>query len=90
MDDKDQHKLAGTLIALIAGGLLYLLTKNIILSWPIGLATGCLAGVVKEFYDLKVKKTLFNWLDLWATVFGAALGTIILVVIIDIIRYGWN
>jgi len=78
--DKNTHMVAGTLIAIITGFLFFwLLDERIWLSLLVGLFSGTLAGVVKEFYDLYIKKTLFNFEDLKATFWGAIVGMIILV-----------
>ena len=83
MNDKDKHKLAGTLITLISGVALYLFTKNLYISMVTSFVIGTIAGVAKEFYDLKIKKTKFDWWDIGATMYGVGMGAIILRVLID-------
>jgi len=82
MDDKDKHKIAGNLITLLVGGLFYLLTKDAFISVALGFISGCIAGFAKEYYDLRVKKTKFDWWDLGATLWGTSVGTIMLIMII--------
>ena len=60
MDDKTKHNLAGTGVTLVSGILLFLITKNPGLSISIGFTLGLLAGLGKEYYDLKASESLFR------------------------------
>jgi len=84
MNDKDKHKLVGSLITFVTGGILFLITKNLYLSLLPGFLIGCLAGFVKEYLD-KRKGGKFDWWDIGATIFGAGVGFIILRVLIDVL-----
>ncbi len=50
------------------------------IKWSInfGIAMAILAGVVKEFYDLYIKKSKFSIVDIVADVVGVALATVLL------------
>ena len=84
MDDKDKHKAVSTLITLISGGALFYLTNSLYTAMIGGGLIGMLAGVLKEFYDLKIKKTKFDWWDIGADVFGVGMGLIILRVALEL------
>ena len=67
--DKIYHFVAGILIAF---------TFTLIFSPLIGLITASVSGVIKEVvYDLKMGKGTFEILDIFATVLGAFVGTVL-------------
>lgn len=67
--DKIYHFVAGILIAL---------TFTLIFSPLIGIITASVSGVIKDVvYDLKMGKGAFEILDIFATVLGAVVGTVL-------------
>ena len=67
--DKIYHLVAGILIAL---------TFTLIFSPLIGIITASVSGVIKDVvYDLKMGKGTFEVLDIFATVLGALVGTVL-------------
>ena len=73
--DKIYHLVAGFLIALIFG----------LINPVFGLALAIIAGVGKEIYDKKIKKSVIDPLDVIATVVGGVLGTGLAIVITNMI-----
>ena len=63
--DKIYHFIAGFIISLIFG----------FINPVLGLALAIIAGVGKEIYDKKIKKSVIDPLDVIATVLGGVLGT---------------
>ena len=63
--DKIYHLVAGFIISLIFG----------LINPVLGLALAIIAGVGKEIYDKKIKKSVIDPLDVIATVLGGILGT---------------
>ena len=63
--DKIYHLVAGFIISLIFG----------LINPVLGLALAVIAGVGKEIYDKKIKKSVIDPLDVIATVLGGVLGT---------------
>ena len=63
--DKIYHLVAGFIISLIFG----------LINPVLGLALAIIAGVGKEIYDKKIKKSVIDPLDVIATVVGGILGT---------------
>ncbi len=63
ISDKTLHFMAGFIIA----GLGAFLVSNILY----GIILGAIAGVGKEVYDKYVKKTFFDFFDMFATIVGA-------------------
>jgi hypothetical protein len=58
------HMIAGFVIATIITAFFPLWT---------GITLAVLAGVLKELYDLLIKKSVFDYKDLFATVFGGSI-----------------
>ena len=75
--DKIYHLVAGFIISLIFG----------LINPVLGLALAIIAGVGKEIYDKKIKKSVIDPLDAIATVVGGILGTGLAIVITNMI---WN
>ena len=73
--DKVYHLAAGFIISLIFG----------FINPVLGLALAIIAGVGKEIYDKKIKKSVIDPLDVIATVVGGILGTGLAIVITNII-----
>lgn len=73
--DKIYHLLAGFIISLIFG----------IINPVLGLILAIIAGVGKEIYDKKIKKSVIDPLDVIATVVGGILGTGLAIVITNMI-----
>lgn len=73
--DKIYHLVAGFLIALIFG----------LITPVLGLALAIIAGVGKEIYDKKIKKSVIDPLDVIATVVGGILGTGLAIVITNML-----
>ncbi len=69
--DKIYHLVAGFIISLIFG----------LINPVLGLALAIIAGVGKEIYDKKIKKSVIDPLDVIATVVGGVLGTGLAIVI---------
>ena len=63
--DKIYHFVAGFLITAI---IVFTVGPEI------GLAAGITAGILKEGYDKFIKKTKFDFFDLYATIFGSVIG----------------
>ena len=72
--DKILHFLAGFFIATVA---VVVLRKS---SDPLlfGFIASIVGGILKEVYDLKVKKSRFDWYDVFATVVGGVAATSVL------------
>ena len=64
--DKILHFLAGFTIAT----LVVVLFRNHIESLLFGFIASIVGGILKEVYDLKIKKSRFDWYDVFATVAG--------------------
>ena len=78
------HVYAGIIITVISGLASYIYLEAF-LSGVIGLAVGNIAGFAKEYiWDLWLKKGTFNKQDIFATFWGACIGTVILAVIFNI------
>ena len=73
--DKIYHLVAGFIISLIFG----------LINPVLGLVLAVIAGVGKEIYDKKIKKSVIDPLDVIATVLGGILGTGLAIVITNII-----
>ena len=73
--DKIYHLVAGLIISLIFG----------LINPVLGLALAIIAGVGKEIYDKKIKKSVIDPLDVIATVVGGILGTGLAIVITNMI-----
>ena len=73
--DKIYHLVAGFIISLIFG----------LINPVLGLVLAIIAGVGKEIYDKKIKKSVIDPLDVIATVLGGILGTGLAIVITNII-----
>ena len=73
--DKIYHLVAGFIISLIFG----------LINPVLGLALAIIAGVGKEIYDKKIKKSVIDPLDVIATVVGGILGTGLAIVITNMI-----
>ena len=73
--DKIYHLVAGFIISLIFG----------LINPVLGLALAIIAGVGKELYDKKIKKSIIDPLDVIATVVGGILGTGLAIVITSMI-----
>ena len=73
--DKVYHLVAGFIISLIFG----------LINPVLGLALAIIAGVGKEIYDKKIKKSVIDPLDVIATVVGGILGTGLAIVITNMI-----
>jgi len=52
----------------------------------LGFIISFISGLTKEFYDLRIKKTIFNWRDVKCTTIGGLVPTILFVVF-DIIYF---
>ena len=64
--DKILHFLAGFFIATVV----VVLFKNFSDPLLFGFIASIVGGVLKEVYDLKIKKSRFDWYDVFATVVG--------------------
>ena len=73
--DKIYHLLAGFIVSLIFG----------FINPVLGLALAIIAGVGKEIYDKKIKKSVIDPLDVIATVLGGILGTGLAIVVTNMI-----
>lgn len=73
--DKIYHLVAGFIISLIFG----------LINPVLGLALAIIAGVGKEIYDKKIKKSVIDPLDVIATVVGGILGAGLAIVITNTI-----
>ena len=67
--DKKVHFFAGALAGFTGGWLAYVFIGPTFIE-PISVLSAFTAGVLKEVYDLKVKKTVFDWNDVIATCIG--------------------
>lgn len=78
-DDKDSHKLAGTIITFVTSFTLYKATEiNFWLCLLFGLLSGVLAGLAKEYvWDKHLKKGTFSKDDIYATSWGALIGAVV-------------
>ena len=83
MDDKLKHKLVTHSIANFGGYAIYKVTNNETLAIAGGFASAILIGILKENYDAKHRGEFSNE-DMIANVNGAAIGTLCLVVMIDL------
>jgi hypothetical protein len=63
--DKILHLSAGFTIAIVL---------SFVVGPMIGVAAGAAAGVAKEVYDKYIKKTTFDFFDMFATIIGSVLG----------------
>lgn len=83
--DDEMHFWAGMLISFFV----FMIANFWFTQWQsgvIGLLISFIGGVGKEIYDLKIKKTKFDWRDIkWTTIGGSILS--ILFIIFDIIYY---
>ena len=73
--DKIYHLVAGFIISLIFG----------FINPVLGLVLAIIAGVGKEIYDKKIKKSVIDPFDIIATVIGGILGTALVIVLINMI-----
>ena len=73
--DKIYHLVSGFIIGLIFG----------LINPVLGLALAIIAGIGKEIYDKKIKKSVIDPLDVIATVLGGILGTGLAIVITNMI-----
>ena len=73
--DKIYHLVAGFIISLIFG----------FINPVLGLILAIIAGVGKEIYDKKIKKSVIDPLDVIATVLGGILGTGLAIVLTNMI-----
>lgn len=74
--DKLYHLIAGFVIAISIG----------LFSPILGLVIAVLAGIVKDVvWDLYLKKGTFEVLDIFATVVGATIGTVVAILTINFI-----
>lgn len=64
--DKILHFLTGFAIATVA----VVLSRKTNDPLIIGLIASLIGGILKEVYDLKIKKSRFSWFDVFATVVG--------------------
>jgi uncharacterized membrane protein HdeD (DUF308 family) len=64
--DKILHFLAGFFIATVTA-VLFKRTNDPLI---IGLIASLIGGILKEVYDLKIKKSRFDWFDVFATFVG--------------------
>lgn len=67
--DKQLHFLAGLSLALIVGSLF---------GPAMGLGAAVVAGVAKELYDMTTGRGTPEWADLWFTLAGGLLGSLII------------
>ena len=72
--DKILHFLAGFFIATVV----VVLFKNFSDPLLFGLVASIVGGVLKEVYDLKIKKSRFDWYDVFATIVGGVAATSLL------------
>lgn len=87
VDDFAKHVYAGTIITVGSGIGAYAITKRPFVSSMIGFGCGVLAGFGKEYvWDRGMKRGVFNKEDIAATAWGAAIGTIVVSVGINIHR----
>ena len=73
--DKIYHLVAGFIISLIFG----------FINPVLGLILAIIAGVGKEIYDKKIKKSVIDPLDVIATVVGGVLGTALAIILTNMI-----
>lgn len=85
-DDKDKHFIAGALIALICGGIIFIITDLFFISCLLGFLIAAVTGVLKEVvWDGWLKKGTVNNMDALVTIAGAASGTGVLAIILGVI-----
>jgi len=83
--DDEMHFWAGMLIWIF----MFILANFVFEQWLsaiVALIAAASTGVVKEVYDDKIKKTVFDWRDFKWTVIGASIPAFIFIVA-DIIYY---
>ena len=73
--DKIYHLVVGFIISIIFG----------LINPVLGLALAIIAGVGKEIYDKKIKKSVIDPLDVIATVVGGVLGTALAIILTNMI-----
>lgn len=73
--DKIYHLVAGFVISLVFG----------LINPVLGLVLAVIAGVGKEIYDKKIKKSVIDPLDAIATVLGGVLGTALAIILTNMI-----
>lgn len=80
-----KHVYAGVGISVATGVITYNLTEGRWLeSMGVGLATGVVAGLAKEYiWDKEMKRGTFNKMDILSTNWGALIGTVSLCVVFD-------
>ncbi len=82
-NDKTRHVYAGTFISLLVGAELFRFT-DIALGWAcvVGVISAAIAGGIKEFvWDRELKKGASTTMDFLVTIFGGALGAVLLAMI---------
>lgn len=67
--DKILHFLAGFFICTVA---------SLLISLWLGLILSFAAGIGKEIYDLKIKKTFYSWPDMLATIIGGLIAILVM------------
>ena len=84
---RDKHMLAGNIISTGVGIGTYHLTHKMGLSVGVGFASAVLVGYLKEeIYDKRMGKGTYSRLDMMDTGWGASVGSLIVVVYIDVNR----
>ncbi|MDD2300855.1 MAG: hypothetical protein PHU69_14625 [Fermentimonas sp.] len=73
--DKLYHLVAGFVISIVFG----------LINPVLGLALAVIAGVGKEIYDKKIKKSVIDPLDAISTVLGGVLGTALAIILTNMI-----
>lgn len=79
MNDKIKHIAAGILAAVIVALPAYLDSSNLFAGIWTALSSGAVAGVVKEWCDMRTDGNQFDWRDLGCTVAGAAVVALFIV-----------
>lgn len=69
--DKLLHFLAGFFICTVA---------SLLISLWLGLILSIAAGIGKEIYDLKIKRTFYSWPDMLATIFGGLIAIFLIII----------
>ena len=79
MNDKIKHIVAGILAAVIVALPAYLDSSNLFTGVWASLTAGAVAGVVKEFCDMRTDGNKWDWKDFACTIAGAAIVAVFIV-----------
>lgn len=86
--DKQLHALGGAWFGFIGMGLIngYIFPENICLTMVFSILLALIAGILKEVYDVTVKKSVFDYIDVVWTVLGGTVAVLILALLALIIN----